>query len=130
MDAQEIGTMIQRLREQQNLTQKVLAERLAVSDKTISKWETGRGLPDMSLFQPLAEALQVSVSELFSGVQIVNQNRSGNLKKMSFYVLPDLRKCAVLDGRRRFQLLRHFAAEVTGRASDRHTYTHHSAGGI
>ena len=50
MDAQEIGTMIQRLREQQNLTQKALAERLAVSDKTISKWETGRGLPDMSLF--------------------------------------------------------------------------------
>lgn len=82
MDAQEIGTMIQRLREQQNLTQKALAERLAVSDKTISKWETGRGLPDMSLFQPLAEALQVSISELFSGVQIVNQNRSGNLKKM------------------------------------------------
>lgn len=41
MDAQEIGTMIQRLREQQNLTQKTLAERLAVSDKTISKWETG-----------------------------------------------------------------------------------------
>ena len=41
MDAQEIGTMIQRLREQQNLTQKALAERLAVSDKTISKWETG-----------------------------------------------------------------------------------------
>ena len=56
MNAQEIGTMIQRLREQQNLTQKALAERLAVSDKTISKWETGRGLPDMSLFQPLAEA--------------------------------------------------------------------------
>lgn len=54
MDAQEIGTMIQRLREQQNLTQKALAERLAVSDKTISKWETGRGLPDMALFQPLA----------------------------------------------------------------------------
>lgn len=88
MDAQEIGTMIQRLREQQNLTQKALAERLAVSDKTISKWETGRGLPDMALFQPLAEALQVSVSELFSGVQIVNQNRSGNLKKMGFYVCP------------------------------------------
>lgn len=88
MDAQEIGTMIQRLREQQNLTQKALAEHLTVSDKTISKWETGRGLPDMALFQPLAEALQVSVSELFSGVQIVNQNRSRNLKKMGFYVCP------------------------------------------
>ena len=42
----------------------------------------------MALFQPLAETLQVSVSELFSGVQIVNQNRSGNLKKMGFYVCP------------------------------------------
>ena len=134
MDAQEIGTMIQRLREQQNLTQKALAERLAVSDKTISKWETGRGLPDMALFQPLAEALQVSISELFSGVQIVNQNRSGNLKrkpeKDGLLCLSHLRKCAVLDGRRCFQLLRHFAAEVTGRASDRHTYTHHSTSGL
>lgn len=70
MDAQEIGTMIQRLREQQNLTQKTLAERLAVSDKTISKWETGRGLPDMALFQPLAEALQVSVSERFPACRL------------------------------------------------------------
>ena len=119
MDAQEIGTMIQRLREQQNLTQKVLAERLAVSDKTISKWETGRGLPDMSLFQPLAEALQVSVSK--------PQRKP---KEDGFLRLPDLRKCAVLNGRRRFQLLRHFPAEVTGRASDRHTCTHHSTGGI
>ena len=51
-------------------------------------------------------------------------------EKDGLLCLPHLRKCTVLNGRRRFQLLRHFAAEVTGRASDRHTYTHHSAGGI
>ena len=116
MDAQEIGTMIQRLREQQNLTQKALAERLAVSDKTISKWETGRGLPDMALFQPRCADCQSKPQR--------------KPEKDGLLCLPHLRKCAVLNGRRRFQLLRHFAAKVTGRASDRHTYTHHSAGGI
>ena len=83
-----LGKQISRLRAAKGLSQEDLANDLQVSRQSISKWETGRGLPDMALFQPLAEALQVSVSELFSGVQIVNQNRSGNLKKMGFYVCP------------------------------------------
>ena len=73
------GTMIKRLREGRNMTQSQLAERLNVSDKAISKWETGRGYPDISLIEPLAEALRVSVIELFSGEDVVNTNRSFNM---------------------------------------------------
>lgn len=82
------GTVIQTLRERKGFTQKELAEQLSVSDKTISKWETGRGFPDISLLEPLAAALQISVAELLAGSYVVNQNRSGNLKKVGFYVCP------------------------------------------
>lgn len=82
------GTIIQTLREQKGITQKALGEQLSVSDKTISKWETGRGFPDISLLEPLAAALQVSVAELLAGSYVVNQNRSGNLRKIGFYVCP------------------------------------------
>ena len=61
------GEVIRSLREKRRLTQRDLAQRLNVSDKTISKWETGRGLPDITLLEPLAGALGVSVTELLSG---------------------------------------------------------------
>lgn len=67
---------------------KYWGEQLSVSDKTISKWETGRGFPDISLLEPLAAALQVSVAELLAGSYVVNQNRGGNLRKIGFYVCP------------------------------------------
>ena len=70
------------------MTQAQLAEQLSVSDKTISKWETCKGLPDISLLEPLAKALRVSVPELLSGEQIVNRNQSANLKRASLYVCP------------------------------------------
>ncbi len=79
---------IRTLREQKSLTQKQLAERLHVSDKTISKWETGRGLPDISILMELAAALGVSVLELLTGECAFNNNRSSNIRKMSFYVCP------------------------------------------
>lgn len=79
---------IRRLRERRHLTQRELAERLNVSDKTISKWETARGLPDVTLLEPLASALAVSVAELLSGDCIENANRAGNLQKSRFYVCP------------------------------------------
>ena len=69
MDAQEIGTMIQRLREQQNLTQKALAERLAVSDKTISKWENGTSDPSTSNLIALAKLFDLSAEELLHEVR-------------------------------------------------------------
>lgn len=82
------GTVIRRLREEKGLTQAVLAEQIGVSDKAVSKWETGRGLPDISLIQPLAQALGVSLIELMNGESITNANRGGNLLRGSFYVCP------------------------------------------
>ena len=82
------GPALRSLREQRGLTQKALGEQLGVSDKAVSKWETGRGLPDITLLEGLAAALGVSVAELLAGEQVVNRNRSGNLKKLNFYVCP------------------------------------------
>ena len=82
------GSVIRALREKQNYTQKQLADAISVSDKTVSKWETDRGLPDVTLLEPLAKALKVSVAELLSGEYVVNRNRSGNLNRMRFYVCP------------------------------------------
>ena len=70
------------------MTQAELAEQLCVSDKTVSKWETGRGFPDVSLLEPLGKALRVSVPELLCGQTIVNRNRSANMLKSRFYVCP------------------------------------------
>lgn len=82
------GGMIRRLREEKNLTQARLAEKLHVSDKAVSKWETGKGYPDITLIEPLAETLGVSVAELLSGCDIKNRNRSFNMKKLVFTVCP------------------------------------------
>lgn len=82
------GATIRRLREETGMTQSDLAARLCVSDKAISKWETGRGLPDITLIEPLAAALGISVIELLSGDCVTNVNRSGNMKRSKFYVCP------------------------------------------
>jgi desulfoferrodoxin (superoxide reductase-like protein)/DNA-binding XRE family transcriptional regulator len=82
------GAAIKALREKKGYTQKQLAELLLVSDKAVSKWESGRGLPDISLLEPLGKALGVSVAELLSGECVFNQNRSGNMLKSRFYVCP------------------------------------------
>lgn len=67
MDAEKFGSFVTALRRERGLTQKQLAERLYVSNKAVSKWETGQGMPDISLLEPLAEVLEVSVSELLRG---------------------------------------------------------------
>ena len=82
------AAMLRRLREEKKLTQLQLAETLNVSAKTVSKWETGRGYPDISLIGPLAAALGVSVIELFAGQDVVNTNRSFQMTRMKLYVCP------------------------------------------
>jgi len=82
------GTVIKQLREKCGMTQVELAERIGVSDKTVSKWETAKGLPDISLLQPLAQTLGVSVIELMNGEPIANNNISANLLRSKFYVCP------------------------------------------
>ena len=80
------GAVIKRLREKQKLTQVELAEMLNVSDKTVSKWENGRGYPDITLLEPIAKALNISTIELLSGNDITNNNRSANILKSALYV--------------------------------------------
>ena len=82
------GGTIKALREARNLTQAELADKIGVSSKTVSKWETAKGLPDITLLQPLAAALGVSVIELMNGEPIANQNVSGNMLRSKFYVCP------------------------------------------
>ena len=82
------GAMIRKLREDKNLTQEELAKMLHVSGKAVSKWETGQGLPDISMLEPIAKALEISVIELFSGENVVNRNRSSNLLRSVCYVCP------------------------------------------
>lgn len=82
------GAVIKKLREQNQLTQAELAEKLNVSDKTISKWETGKGYPDISLLEPIASVFGVSIMELLSGNAISNLNVSANMLRSNFYVCP------------------------------------------
>jgi DNA-binding XRE family transcriptional regulator/desulfoferrodoxin (superoxide reductase-like protein) len=82
------GKIIRELREKKRMTQKQLADAMLISDKTVSKWETDRGLPDIGLISSLAESLDVSVAELLTGEYAVNSNRSANMKKVKFYVCP------------------------------------------
>ncbi|GLG88893.1 helix-turn-helix domain-containing protein [Sellimonas catena] len=82
------GNTIRTLREKKGITQKELAEIISVSDKTVSKWETNKGLPDIGIIEELAKALKVSLAELFTGDLKINENVSGNMKKIQFYVCP------------------------------------------
>ena len=88
MDNYVTAAAVRMLREKKGLTQAQLAEKLQVSDKTVSKWETGRGLPDITLLEPLAGALGVSVPELLSGNAVINRNPSANVLRSRFYVCP------------------------------------------
>ncbi len=88
MNTYVTGTTIRNLREDRRMTQAELAETLGVSSKTVSKWETAKGLPDITLLKPLAQALGISVIELMNGEHITNRNVSGNLRRCKFYVCP------------------------------------------
>ena len=72
MDQIKIGKFISAMRKEQKLTQRELADILGISDKTISKWECGNGMPEVSLMLPLCEALQINLNELFSGERLTD----------------------------------------------------------
>ena len=88
MDLYVTGAAIKRIREEKRITQAELAARIGVSSKAVSKWETAKGLPDISLIEPLAEALGISVMELMSGDQVINKNKAANMMRSKFYVCP------------------------------------------
>ena len=88
MDSYITASAIKNLREKKGITQAELAAQIDVSDKTVSKWETAKGLPDISLIEPLAKALGVSVIELMSGDYVTNRNISCNMLRSKFYMCP------------------------------------------
>ena len=88
MNTYVTGAAIKSLREKGGMTQAELADKIGVSSKTVSKWETAKGLPDITLLRPLAQALGVCVIELMNGEPITNRNVSANLLRGRFYVCP------------------------------------------
>ena len=89
MDNRKVGELIRKLRKENHLTQVQLAEKLHVSDKTISKWERGTGSPEVSLMTELSHIFEVDIENLISGELNRNHVLGGNMKKMKFYVCPD-----------------------------------------
>ena len=88
MNTYVTGAAIKQLRESRSMTQAELGAKIGVSSKTVSKWETAKGLPDISLLQPLAQALGISVIELMNGQHIINRNVSANMLRGRFHVCP------------------------------------------
>jgi len=82
------GKTIKELRIKNGITQKELAEKINVSDKAVSKWETERGLPDIAIIEDLATALGVSLAELLTGDYKKNENKAANIEKAHFYICP------------------------------------------
>lgn len=89
MDQGKIGFFISERRKNKKLTQKQLADKLSISEKTISKWECGKGLPEVSLMIPLCELLEISVNELLSGSLINNNNYKENAEENLLHILKE-----------------------------------------
>lgn len=89
MDQGLIGLFISKKRKEKGLTQKQLADKLFISEKTISKWECGNGLPEISLMLPLCEILEISVNELLSGKEINEQNYMENAEENLLRILKE-----------------------------------------
>lgn len=81
MDQQKIGKFISENRKTKKLTQAELAEKLGVTDRTISNWENGKNMPDLSLFKPLCDILGITINELMSGEKIPNKEYNEKLEE-------------------------------------------------
>ena len=75
MDQKQIGAFIAKKRKSKNMTQAQLASQLNVTYQAVSKWENGRGLPDVSLLQPLCDALGITINDLFQSENKINETR-------------------------------------------------------
>lgn len=88
MNKEETGALLRKLRAERGLSQKQAAETLSVSPQAVSKWETGQGLPDVTLLSALAELYGVSMERLLSGSLSPELPEVGNMKRLKFYVCP------------------------------------------
>ncbi len=93
MDQIKTGELIRSLRTKNKLTQKQLAEQINVSDKAVSKWETGKGCPDISLLTELVAVFQIDLQTILNSEIDQKESETGNMKKLKFYVCPRLRQC-------------------------------------
>lgn len=84
MNQEKIGKFILELRREKNMTQQELADKIGVTDRAISKWENGRGLPDLSLMMPLCKELGITINELISGEQIEKEDYQSKLEENIF----------------------------------------------
>ncbi len=91
MDQEKIGRFIANCRKECNLTQEQVAEKLGVSNKTVSRWENGNGFPDVSLLQPLCELLNISVNELLLGEKIPEDNYRKKVEENTIRILEECR---------------------------------------
>ncbi len=89
MDCEKIGALLKRLRTERGLTQKQAAEMLSVSDKAVSKWERGAGLPDISMLTEISRIYGVPAETLLSGEQVLKGPEAGNMKRTKFFVCPE-----------------------------------------
>lgn len=89
MDCAKIGMLIRRLRMEKGLTQQALAEKLNLSAKTVSRWETGLGCPDVGLLGALSDLLGVDMARMLEGDLRPNESNGGNMKKTKYFVCPD-----------------------------------------
>lgn len=87
MDQIKIGKFIAELRKEQKMTQLDLATKIGVTDRAVSKWENGRGLPDISLISPLCETLSISINELLEGERIENSQKLTVAQKNLIHIL-------------------------------------------
>lgn len=89
MDLSKSGKLIRDLRKAKEMTQKQVADRLEILPKTVSKWETGHGFPDVSMVSALADIFGVSERMLLSGDVVQNMQEAGNMKRTKFYGSPN-----------------------------------------
>ena len=98
MENEKVGRLIRRLREGQQLTQKALAEKMHISDKTVSKWERGFGCPEISLCNELSKIFCVDLEKLLTGELIANEPVGGNMKNTLYYICPSCKNISLCTG--------------------------------
>lgn len=98
MDTVKIGGLLKKLRLEKGLTQQKLADKMNISDKAISKWERGKGLPDISLLNELCDIFKVNIEKFLEGKIDDNKQTGGNMKKIKYYVCKSCGNISICTG--------------------------------
>ncbi|MBQ8569805.1 MAG: helix-turn-helix domain-containing protein [Oscillospiraceae bacterium] len=124
MDSTKTGEIISLCRKSKGMTQKQLAELLCISEKTVSKWETGGGCPDISMLEALADTLGINVNDLLKGEISMGTNNSGNMHKIKFYTCPECSNILTSTNEAVISCCGHSLSPAEAKKpDDKHTYT-------